>query len=339
MNEEQDIHDVLNQLSQLAPTAVDQPRPTAEAWAKLQNQLPPASHSGWAHIFNWLRRIFTMKKLQNMHRWAIAGAMVVLLAVVFSFPSARALASEFLGLFRVQQFMPLSISPEQLANLEEMMQDGVFPAEIKEVSESEAVEVASLEEAAKLFGQPVITIGTLGQPTEIGYSSAAEGIVTVNRAKAQALLQAGGVNPELIPASLDGADINITIHPAVLQNWENDNVVLVQTTSPQVAYPTDFDPAVLGQAALQLLGYSEPAAQAMAQTIDWNSTLVLPIPQEAATFEEVNVNGYPGLALEAVGSQETSLIWQQEGRLYFLASDAGSGYDITGLLKLAESLK
>ena len=61
---------------------------------------------------------------------AVGLAFVLLLAILFSFPAVRAGASEFLGLFRVQKFAPISISPEQIALLEQLAEEGMEPGEL-----------------------------------------------------------------------------------------------------------------------------------------------------------------------------------------------------------------
>jgi hypothetical protein len=92
----------------------------------------------------------------------------------------------------------------------------------------------------------------------------------------------------------------------------------------------------LGQALLQVLGMEESAAQRMAASIDWASTLLLPIPSEAATFSEVFVDGVSGVALTPLDVRdEGGLLWQKDGQIYILA---GTG-SIDQLLELASTLE
>ena len=62
--------------------------------------------------------------MYRQRTWAIGLAAVLFFAVLFSFPAVRAAASDFLGLFRVQKFAPISISPEQMAMLEQLAEGG-----------------------------------------------------------------------------------------------------------------------------------------------------------------------------------------------------------------------
>ncbi|MEI2608076.1 MAG: hypothetical protein V9G20_05540 [Candidatus Promineifilaceae bacterium] len=103
----------------------------------------------------------------------------------------------------------------------------------------------------------------------------------------------------------------------------------------RVDYPDDVDPTVLGEALLQILGLSPEEAHAMAQEIDWTSTLVVPVPQTAFTFSEVMVDGTSGMALTSLEDGQSGLMWQKDGVVYFLTAP-GSTED---LVKLADSLK
>ena len=71
---------------------------------------------------------------------AAAVSFVLILAVLFSFPSVQAAANDFLGLFRVQKFAPLSITPAQFALLEQLAEEGMTPGEFNIRRAAEGVE-------------------------------------------------------------------------------------------------------------------------------------------------------------------------------------------------------
>ena len=95
------------------------------------------------------------------------------------------------------------------------------------------------------------------------------------------------------------------------------------------------DPAVLGEALLQVLGMAPGEARRLAQNIDWSSTLLLPVPQDLATFREVRVDGTSGLALSKVDGRGHSLLWQKDGSVYLLVSDG----NLRELIRIADSLE
>ena len=91
----------------------------------------------------------------------------------------------------------------------------------------------------------------------------------------------------------------------------------------------------MGVALLQMLGMSAGEAQRLASSIDWSSTLLLPVPQDVATFREVRVAGASALALSSVESARNLLVWQQEGVMFMLTG----AESVEALVELAESVK
>jgi hypothetical protein len=109
---------------------------------------------------------------------------------------------------------------------------------------------------------------------------------------------------------------------------------MMQTASPLIDYPDDVDPQALGQALLQVLGMSESDASALAQEIVWTDTLLLPIPENVATFREVTLDGGSmGIALTSLEGDLAGVLWQRDGIVYTLA-----GADIDYLIEIANSL-
>ncbi len=322
-----DIRDVLDQLELLTPKGVDAPRPARQALAQFKQQMGQAMpHQPWYWRFT---------DMFKQRKYAFATAMVMFLIVLFAFPGVRAAASDFLGLFRVQKFAPISVSPQQLAMLEQIAEQGLVPGELTMNEEpSEPQKVESLDAAAASAGFFPRTFADLGQPENIMVMQGGSGRLTVNLANARAILEAAGIDPLLLPDSLDGQPVDATMYASVDQSWA-DGTMLMQTPSPQIDYPDDVDPTVLGEALLQLMGLSPDEAHAMAQEIDWTSTLVVPVPQTAFTFSEVRVDGTSGMALTSIQDGQSGLVWQKDGVVYFLTAP-GTTED---LLKLADSLK
>ncbi len=318
--------DTINQLAALAPTAADAPRPAAQALAQVKQEIERQEA-------NRLGRRFGRFWLAPQRRMAVTAVFALFIfAFVFSFPAVRAAASDFLGLFRVQKFAAISISPEQIAILQQVAEQGLMPGEVEIINQPGALQpVDSLSEAAAITGLDSIkTLPSLGDPSEIYVADGGDGRFHVNLEGARAIVQATGADPLLLPDSLDGAQINVVVFAGVQQLWV-DGVMLMETPSPVVEYPDDVDPAVLGEALLQVLGMNEAEAARLAQNIDWTSTLLLPIPQDFASFNEIMVNGVSGLALNAVDGQGSALFWQKEGVVYLLVGPDMAADALVGL--------
>lgn len=322
-NENKEIQDVLSQLQRLEPTADSAPRPAHVVFAKLRPRLHNRPQA--VSISHSILRSFIM----NNRKLAIGlASLIVLLAIALSFPAVRAAASDFLGLFRVQKFSAISVSPEQLALLQKLGEEGLTPGEFQMINEpQEPRSVKSLQEAQEASGLLVKTLPSLGNADQIMVTGQGEAVLTLNAKNLQGILTAVHADPSLISDSLDGSPVHVSIYPGVAQNW--GETVFVQMTSPMVEYPENLDPVTLGTALLQVLGMNSDEAASLAKSIDWTSTLVLPIPQEAATFQEVTIHGVSGLSLNSLDGTHSALIWQENGILYLL--EGNNAQELLGL--------
>lgn len=268
-------------------------------------------------------------------RVASVALVGLLIAALFIFPEARATANQFLGLFRVQKFAPISVSPEALAQLENLELEGIYPGEITWIREpQEPQPVATYDEAAATAGYDrwVFTFEhELGPPSEIAASSGGAAVLTVDLASSRSILDIAGIDPALLPDNLDGAEISVDVPGTIMMGWAGQEIILIQSHSPQVDYPAGFDPAPIGQAMLQLLGMDEIEAYRLSQNIDWTNTLILPIPQEIGTFREVPVFSTTGLLIEALDGSHAAVVWQNDDAVY-MASGAISGDALVDLI-------
>jgi len=328
---EDDVQDVFERLSVLEPTAADAPPPAAYALTRLRRRIDLSN--GNDTFSNHLRRFLAMSR--NKYAYTIVLFLFVL-GAAFSFPAVRAAASDFLSLFRVQKFAAISISPEQIAVLERAAEQGIMPGEFEIFEEpGELTPVDSLNDAAALTGLPAVrTLRRFGNPAEIFVASGGSGRLTIDLEGARAIVAAAGADPTLLPDSLDGAHIDVDIFASVQQGWR-DGTVLVQTESPLVEYPEGLEPNILGEALLQVLGMTADEARRLAQEIDWTSTLLLPVPQDFATFSEVTIAGESGIALSSLDGSDDAILWQKDGTVYVLTGPRG----VTELVSLANSLR
>ena len=140
----------------------------------------------------------------------------LILALVFAFPSTRALAGELLNLFRVQQ---VQVVPVDFTGLEQLTGDGALGNQFTElISNSvdmqqepgEPVQAASAGEASQLAGFTVRVPSDM-TPSQINVTSRAAFSMTLDRTKAQALLDDAGRSDLVLPASVDGAEISVDI--------------------------------------------------------------------------------------------------------------------------------
>ena len=329
-DEKDKLGDVLAALAVLAPRDRDAAMPASQALASVKQRAHPVRPRFWDIISKEIINMFKRK-------YAFAALLVALvLGGAVAIPSVRAAASEFLGIFRVQKFAPISISPRQLAMLESLAEQGLTPGTLEMVSEPGQEQMAaSMAEAASLTGAAVLSPRLLGEPDNIYVTGAAQGRLTVDLDSSRAILRAAGVDPMALPDSLDGAVVDVTIYPIIGATWNDAQISLLQSDSPLVDYPDDVDPAVLGKALLQLLGMTEAEASRLAASIDWTNTLLFPVPENAATFSEVTVQNSSGLALSSLDGEHSALMWQKDGRVFVLEGPE----TVRTLVRMANSLR
>jgi hypothetical protein len=292
-------------------------------------------------------------------------AVVALIAASLSLAPVRAWAAEFLGLFRVQQITVLPVDTTGLSAL--AGDETLGEALSKLVADSVTVTkepgapraVADAAEASQAAGFEVRLLGESHGAPEITVRGGAGFEIVVDRARAQAILDQAGRGDLQLPASLEGAVITVDIPTGVSAayghceglsepeeefdppRWTRvqDCFLLAQVPSPTVSAPPDLDVAQLAEVGLQFTGMTPDEARAFSQTVDWTTTLVVPIPRYGHDYRQVSVDGVSGNLIyrrsdDGVPAHYT-LLWVKNGIVYALTGFGGPGE----ALSLANSLR
>jgi hypothetical protein len=293
-------------------------------------------------------------------------AIVLILVVVLSVPSARALADEFLNLFRIQQVV---VVPVDFTGIRQLTGNDPLGKEVSDLISSSMtsrqepgnpVTVADAAKASQLAGFTVRVPQGM-TPSRISTVGAAAFTLKIDVAKAQALLDESGRPDLVLPPSIDGADVSVTIPASVSvaygtcpdpasQDTDNgfdskgsagrrypDCVILAELPTPTVAAPADLNIAQLAQIGLEFTGMTSEQAAAFTQTVDWTSTLVIPLPKNAATYQQVPVDGVTGTLIQRPADDvpQYVLLWVKNGIIYAISS---LGTDSEQAIQMANSL-
>ena len=185
--------------------------------------------------------------------------------------------------------------------------------------------------------------------------------MVVDLPKVQALLDELGIVELKLPAELDGAEVSLELPVAVAAAYGtcevspemirevggdpdrpivnlNECVTLTQFPSPEISAPPGLDIARIGQAFLQVLGLTPEEAAQFSQSVDWTTTLVIPIPRYGTEYQEVMVDGVAGTVIMQSERSEFPhylLVWIKDGTVYALT---GPG-DAQSAVELANSLE
>lgn len=308
------------------------------------------------------------RKIFN-RRYRVAWAMVALfalLAVSMTLPPVQTFAQGLLAQFRVSKITVVDVNSTSLNQLlgnnelgkqiGQMLSDSVTVTKKPTGTKS----VASVAQASQVAGFSVRLPGSRSDQPQLVVQDGGAFQFVVNRARAQQLLNEAGASNLQLPASIDGALIKVSIPSSVAAGYGDcpdlaagadavntkgspgrtmiNCVILTQVPSPTVDTPPQLDISQLAQLGLQFSGMTKDQAQAYAQTVDWTSTLVVPIPRNAAQYKKITVDGVDGYLIQRPldDAPQYAIVWIKNGIIYAIG---GLGADTTAAMSMANSLK
>lgn len=310
--------------------------------------------AGWpARVFSGWRRPV----------WGGLAAACALLAVL-SFAPGRSWAQKILSMLRVQKVavVPVDLSavtsPGGDRGRERLISQLISDNVVVTMKPGKPSSVSSAEEAGQLAGFKIRTLGGLGSPQQISVSDEGAFHMTLDRDRIQAVLDQAGRSDIQIPASVDGSTVAVHIPRLVNLRYGNcpppaaqsalsssvgessreSCIDFVQVPSPIISVPPALNIAALAEAGLQLTGMSAAEAQAFCKTVDWSSTLVIPVPQNGGSYRTIPVDGVNGTLIETLPHDNFigryALIWVKNGVVYSIGGKGTS----SRALSAAESL-
>jgi hypothetical protein len=300
-------------------------------------------------------------------RWRFAWAAslaAALLLVSLLFPAGRSFAQRLLATLRVEkvQTVALDLPAMNDSKFDRHVQQALRQMISKNVVvtlDEKAQPANSQQQASALAGFPVRLLSARTDTPKLHVEGAHAFHMTVDRARLQDVLDQAGRPDLLLPATIEGATVSVQVSRSVAAAYgscanqegnsetnsqqetgsDNDCVILLQAPSPVVNVPSDLNLQQLAEIALQFAGMSDVQARQFCQTIDWKSTLVLPVPRSIRSYETVDVNGVQGTLMKTRGHGGGSaymLIWVKDGVIYSLINRSG---DPNSAVQLASSLE
>jgi hypothetical protein len=264
-----------------------------------------------------------------VRRVAAAIAIVAVAAGALAIPAVRASAASFLEMFRVVNFIAVRVDPARMLVLDGQQLDlrTLIGQHIEVIQDpGPPTPVTSLAQAAAAAGLDLHVPRWLPENAQIiEMAVTREGVarVTADATRLDQVLDALAIKNLRAPAGVDGQVVTIRVPPAVMVRYEHDGRTtrFHQARSPQVAMPAGMDVRALGEIGLRILGLSADEAGQVSREIDWQSTLILPIPPNASSVRQVYISGRPGLAVQYNDQSLTNMVlWSTEERVYGLTS-------------------
>jgi len=282
----------------------------------------------------------------TLQRWFAAAASIAVVGFAFTLPPVQAAAEAFLQIFRVRQFTGVQFDIERIRSLESsgLRPEAIFGDVEPLTGEPQPVSYATAADAGAAAGIRVRTPAWIPQgysAAEIMGSSEFAARITLKTAGLQAVLDALGLGDVELPEGLDGQAATVRVPPIVTQRYVNGdrNIHVIQAQSPDVSFPAGVDLSQLAYAALRVLGMPRDEAYRMSVTIDWRSTLIVPVPSQAVAYRPINVAGNEGLLIEGLARDEQypggALMWSAGGETFAVTGPL-SGEE---LLEIAQTLQ
>jgi hypothetical protein len=273
--------------------------------------------------------------IDTRHDWPrrtlVAAAAVFVVALLIAVPAVRASVSEFLALFRVVNFVPVPLDTNRLDRLQASnLEIGSLIGDHVQVVQSAGppVHVPSLDQAASAAGMTLALPQWLPDNARVIETSVmGERVarVTADAARLQQVMDVLGINDLSVPDGLHGQVVNVRVPPVVMIRYESGNrrTRLFQARTPEVTLPRSVNVQALGEIGLRILGLPAREANQFARAIDWNSTLIFPVPPTARSFRQVTINGRLGVHIEHQPPNESPthiVLWSTGERVFALVS-------------------
>lgn len=301
---------------------------------------PASAAAGWAR---WQARAGGEAGNGRWPRWAWASAAVVVIAACAAWPPARSRAADILAMLRVEKVtvapvsLPLAGQPDAQRAVGQMIQQMVSQSLVVTMKPSPPQAAATAAAAEALAGFP-LRLPANATPTGISVSGEAAFQMTVDRARVQAIIDETG-RPDLqLPAAVNGALVAVHIPKGVLAEYGScpppgarhagratypDCVRLREVPSPTLSVPPNLNLDALAEIGLQIAGMSADEAAAFCRTVDWRSTLVIPVERDEDTYRRLPVDGVQGILLQQSDARprqaaEYALVWVRDGVIYSL---------------------
>jgi hypothetical protein len=295
------------------------------AWRK-----PPAPFA--AQLRGRLRHLDNQRASSPRRRLvlrAVACAASVLLAIgLVALPSVRAGAETFLDLFRVVNFVAVPVAPERFTTLQRGLDLPRMLGEQVHIVQApgDPQSVSTPEQGGALSGIAVhlptfLPDGLARQSIDV--LGEQKWTIAASTQKLQQVLDTLGINDLTVPPGLDGQTAAIHLYPSVRVSYgaQAAHVQFIQARQPEAVLPQGADLPLLAEIGLRVLGFEPNQARQFANTIDWRTTLLVPVPSSVANFHEVDIGASKGLLIEMASTaapRESRLLWSAGDSVFAL---------------------
>lgn len=338
LEELQQLHFFCKEALESSDAAVD----TEKAWATFEKNLQnardrkPVEHTAPIKRKGW-RTLKTKTK-----RLIVSGAVAAALLSSLASPQVRVEANQFLSLFRVDQFEMVTLTQNDLEEIEDWVsenQDGTL--DLKGIGQLEmskgAGEAKHFDSAqsAEQAGHPVASFNGF-DVVNVSVVPASIITFTLQVEKANQLLEQLGSDHQF-ESSLNGKPFSIATSEAVHTDYESEgqHISYIHTRSPEINVPQGVSIEELRATLLSLPFLPENVKSQLAGIDNIESTLPIPYAEtEGSEMKEVRIGDARGYAVES--AEHSYLVWQENGAIHSIFTERNM---VAGeLVKLGEQV-
>ena len=231
-------------------------------------------------------------------------------------------------------FSPNTVTPVPvtLADMQSLSQLSAYGT-VSWTKQPQLQVVTTAAEATTISGLQVPTVAQLpaGVSTNVTYAAMPQaiGVFTFSKDKAAAAAAQTGKSLPALPAGMDGAQLTVTVGPAVAEIYGNFNkpgssdvsqislpqLVVAETNAP-IATSSQVTVIQLEDYLLAQPGISAELKAAIKAIGDPSTTLPIPVPVQFATSTSVTIQGVQGVALGDNTGVGAGVIWVKNGVVY-----------------------
>jgi hypothetical protein len=286
--------------------------------------------------------------MQKYKKYITAACAVVVLATCLSIQPVRAMISDALSVFRVDNFKGLRITPQELAQLKENLSKGQGDFTLDKIGrikvdggQKKTVSQTELENSCSF---PVISANGLKDAnSEIQMIEPSTISFTLNVDNVNTILKSFKAK-ELLPDEIDGKTFSVSFgaRASIKYDLNGKTYNITETTSPNIQVPEGVDADSLFNTLVNVPVFPDELKSRLASITDWKNTLYIPLMQDSnGSIDEVNLNGKTAYisSNEGKGAKDSDLssgiIWMDNGVIYGIAGNTGKD----DLIQFAGNLK
>lgn len=306
---------------------------TDQAWADFQENIQRAGDQKIAEQKDAETRKGWSTLKTKTKRLLISGVAAAAIFSSFAIPQVQVGASQFLSLFRVDQFEMVKLTQNDISDIENWVSENkAGTLELKGIGKlemSEATGEPKHFETYQSADEAGYLVPELAQFDVEGVSVTPASTITftLNVEKTNQLLTQLGSEHQF-EASLDEKPFSVSTFEAVKTDYQlkDQHISYMRTRSPEVKVPEGVSVEKLRATLLSLPFIPENVKTQLAGIDNFETTLPIPyIEAEGAMTSEVRVGEAQGFVVE--NDQESVMVWQKNGEIHMIVSETKMGAD------------